>query len=194
VRVFSELPFTAQFILLCFGIILVYFFVTAFQTKRTVERAGGQWRFVLLALAIGVAVRVLQNRVLPPTNALLLPHTLAVQILADAITFCGLIVMLWARTVLGGNWSGRVTFKEDHELIERGPYAYVRHPIYSGSLLMVLGAAIFWSSMNALGAFAICFIGFWSKSRIEEKLLTAHFPVAYPEYKSRTKALIPFVL
>ena len=58
---------------------------------------------------------------------------------ADILTGAGLIVALWARTILGTNWSSNVVLKEQHELIERGPYRFVRHPIYTGVLLMVLG-------------------------------------------------------
>ena len=193
-HVFSELPFTGQFILLCFGISIVYFIISAFGTKRTVERPGGQWWFVVLAFVIGAVIQLLHNRVFPWRTIILLPHTLPMQVMADALTFCGMVVMLWARSVLGSNWSGSVTFKENHELIERGPYTYVRHPIYSGALLMLVGATIFWGTMNIFVVFALCLIGLWYKSRIEEKLLIEHLPAAYAEYKKRTKALIPFVL
>ena len=58
--------------------------------------------------------------------------------------FAGFVVGVWARTVLGGNWSSSAAFKQGQELIERGPYRYVRHPLYSGILLLVVGLAI-WS-------------------------------------------------
>jgi protein-S-isoprenylcysteine O-methyltransferase Ste14 len=129
----------------------------------------------------------------PSWNVILWRRTLWTGLLADAIVLAGLAVSLWARTTLGGNWSASVTFKENHELIERGLYRYVRHPIYSGLLLMVLGAAILFGRLFGFIALVIVFLGFWFKSRQEERLLTRHFPEAYPSYKSRVRALIPFV-
>jgi protein-S-isoprenylcysteine O-methyltransferase Ste14 len=95
--------------------------------------------------------------------------------------------------MLAGNWSYDVVLKEDHEVIERGPYAYVRHPIYSGVLLMVLGSAVISGRCSAFIVLAVLFIGFWFKSLEEERLLTDHFPVEYKKYKQRVKAFIPFV-
>jgi protein-S-isoprenylcysteine O-methyltransferase Ste14 len=86
-----------------------------------------------------------------------------------------------------------VTFKEGHELIETGPYRVVRHPIYSGLLLMVLGTAILAGRLGGLVAFPIYLLSIWIKLRWEEALMTKHFP-EYLEYKARTKALVPFLL
>ena len=101
---------------------------------------------------------------------------------------------LWARRTIGGNWSSVVTLKQDHELIERGPYRFVRHPIYSGFLLMAVGTAILHARA---GEFVFCgflLLGLWFKLRAEEDLLTRHFPDSYPQYRRRVKALIPYVL
>ncbi len=100
---------------------------------------------------------------------------------------------IWARTVLAGNWSSGIAFKERQELVERGPYEYVRHPLYSGILLLLLSLAIWFGNLTGVAIFAVMFLVFWLRSREEEKLLTRHFPVDYPAYKRRTKALIPFV-
>jgi protein-S-isoprenylcysteine O-methyltransferase Ste14 len=99
---------------------------------------------------------------------------------------------VWARVTLGGNWSARVTLKENHELIQRGPYRLIRHPIYSGLLVMILGTVILVGQVSGFFALFICFLGFWIKSRQEEKLLSRHLP-GYHEYKARTKALVPFL-
>jgi protein-S-isoprenylcysteine O-methyltransferase Ste14 len=121
------------------------------------------------------------------------PDTLALRITGDVTVLIGLIIALWARIILGGNWSASVTFKENHELIERGPYRFVRHPIYTGILLMILGTAIISGRAGPFLALIICFLVYWQKLRQEEALLTRHFPETYPGYKSRTKALIPFL-
>jgi protein-S-isoprenylcysteine O-methyltransferase Ste14 len=120
-------------------------------------------------------------------------HDLTSGLIADVVTFLGLLLTLWARVVLGGNWSSGVAFKEQHELIERGPYAYVRHPIYSGVLVMFLGIAIFRGIISGFILLAIVFVGLWLKAVQEEKLLTRHFGETYLQYKGRVKALVPFV-
>jgi len=115
-------------------------------------------------------------------------------VVADLIAVAGLIVMLWARKTLGANWSSEVVLKQNHELIERGPYAYVRHPIYTGVILMALGTMILFARLSGFVAWVIFVFGFWLKAREEERLLAKHFPEAYPTYKARVKAVIPFVL
>jgi protein-S-isoprenylcysteine O-methyltransferase Ste14 len=106
----------------------------------------------------------------------------------------GLAVTMWARRTLADNWSAFVTFKEGHELIQRGPYAYTRHPIYSGILLMMLGTAVVMNQNGALLGFLVFFGGLWWKLQQEEALMTKHFPATYAAYQRRVKALIPGVL
>jgi protein-S-isoprenylcysteine O-methyltransferase Ste14 len=86
-----------------------------------------------------------------------------------------------------------VTLKENHELIQRGPYRVVRHPIYSGLLLMILGTAILVGKLGGFVVLAFSFCGLWVKLRREEALLTEQLP-GYSEYMRGTRALIPFVL
>ena len=122
------------------------------------------------------------------------PYTPFIGIVADILALCGLAIALWARRTLGGNWSSNVAIKEDHELILRGPYAYVRHPIYSGLLLMIVALLLNNGSLTWLIVFVSISLGLHSKARREEKLLTKHFPESYPKYRAKVKALIPFVL
>jgi protein-S-isoprenylcysteine O-methyltransferase Ste14 len=117
----------------------------------------------------------------------------AIGVLADLLTVAGLAVTLWARAALGSNWSATITFKEGHELIQRGPYAYVRHPIYSGLLLMGLGTAVASGQFGSFVLLGVWFLFFAIKAHFEEQLMTRHFPEAYPEYRRRAKALIPGV-
>jgi len=110
------------------------------------------------------------------------------------VLFCvlGIGFAVWARFHLGREWSSHPTVKEGHQLITSGPYAYVRHPIYTGILLAVLGSAlatgIYW-----IIYFLIILIVFLRRVKIEEQLMTKMFPDQYPKYKARTKALIPFI-
>jgi protein-S-isoprenylcysteine O-methyltransferase Ste14 len=106
----------------------------------------------------------------------------------------GLFVAIWSRRILAGNWSSEVTFKQGHELIQTGPYRFVRHPIYTGILLMCLGTVISAGRIHCWLGVVIIFAGFWIKLNQEESLLLRHFPGDYPSYRSRVKALVPFVI
>lgn len=106
----------------------------------------------------------------------------------------GLLFACYARSILGRNWSAVVQVKQDHELIERGPYRYVRHPIYTGILLGLLGTALLLGEWRALLGFVIMFVSFWRKLRLEESWLGEYFGPAYGDYSRRVKALIPGVL
>lgn len=87
-----------------------------------------------------------------------------------------------------------MTFKQSHELIKSGPYRFVRHPIYTGLLLMCLATAIEFGEMRFWLALPVWFIGFWLKLRQEERLMLRHFPEQYALYLQQTNALVPFVL
>jgi protein-S-isoprenylcysteine O-methyltransferase Ste14 len=185
--------FAGQFIALCWATFFIYWIIAAFWTKRTAERHGwwsGCWVWLII-----VTFLLLGRCALPfSSDAILWRYTPAVGITADLVTVAGLLVTLWARTTLGGNWSSNVVIKEDHELIERGPYRYVRHPIYSGMILMLLGIVILWGGATGLILLVAVAVGLWVKLRKEERVLGRHFPETYPRYKARVKALIPFVL
>jgi len=104
----------------------------------------------------------------------------------------GLAFAIWARVHLGGNWSGAVTVKQGHELVRSGPYAHVRHPIYTGLLTAVLGTAIASGTVRVALAFAIIAAALVRKLRAEEALMRATFPGAYERYRAVVPALIPF--
>lgn len=131
--------------------------------------------------------------VVPFLGIIFWPHSLMTGLIADAVTLLGTAVMIWSRSTLGSNWSANVVFKEDHELVTHGPYAYARHPIYSGLLLMVLGVAIYAGNSMWFSLFTLFFIGAYYKAHKEERLLTMHFPEEYPVYVKRVRAIIPFV-
>jgi protein-S-isoprenylcysteine O-methyltransferase Ste14 len=147
-----------------------------------------------LLIPVIVFVGFSLNGRLPALDATLWGETVAVGFGGDVITLLGVGVVMWARIVLGGNWSGNVAIKEDHELIESGPYAYARHPIYSGFLLMGLGSAMIYGGLGGFIFLAAAALGLWVKAMQEERLLARHFPADYAPYRARVKALIPFVV
>jgi protein-S-isoprenylcysteine O-methyltransferase Ste14 len=110
------------------------------------------------------------------------------------LTAAGCAFAVWARACLGANWSATVTRKQNHELVRGGPYAVVRHPIYAGLLLAVLGTALALGEVRGLAALALAFVGWFTKARTEERFLAEEFGDAYARYRREVKRLIPFVL
>jgi protein-S-isoprenylcysteine O-methyltransferase Ste14 len=182
-----------KFAIGCWGVVIAFWIVSAFSVKRTRAQQPLPHRLLYLVLIAVAAVLLNGSARIIHWNRAVLPHPVVTGILGDFLVLVGLFIAIWARVTLGGNWSARVTLKEDHELIERGPYRVVRHPIYSGLLLMILGTAALVGQVGGFVALVICFCGFWVKLRQEEALLTKHLP-GYSEYMRRTKALVPFVL
>ena len=105
----------------------------------------------------------------------------------------GLLLVVVSRITLGRNWSDLVVLKQDHRVVKNGPYRWVRHPLYSGTVLALLGSAFTVSTPAAYFIPTFCFFGLLFKSRKEEALLSRELP-AYAEYRRRTKAFIPHVL
>jgi protein-S-isoprenylcysteine O-methyltransferase Ste14 len=119
-------------------------------------------------------------------------HSVPVQILGLVLIAAGLGLAVWARIYLGRNWGMPMTEKERPQLVTSGPYRFVRHPIYSGLLLAMLGSAL---AATLLWLLVLVGLGsyFIYSARVEERLMTSSFPEAYPAYRARSKMLIPFV-
>jgi protein-S-isoprenylcysteine O-methyltransferase Ste14 len=105
----------------------------------------------------------------------------------------GVAIAWWARLYLGRMWSARITLKADHRVVDSGPYAWVRHPIYSGLLLSLLATAAAKGTILGLAGFFIMLGGLWLKARLEERWLTAELgEQAYGDYCRRVPMLLPF--
>ena len=113
---------------------------------------------------------------------------------AVALVIGGLAFSIWARAVLGANWSGIVAVKVDHELVVRGPYRRVRHPIYTGVLVALLGSGLAAGEVRGLVGFAIALVSLWIKSRAEERWMMREFGERYVEYRRSSWALLPYLL
>jgi protein-S-isoprenylcysteine O-methyltransferase Ste14 len=184
---------TASIIGLCWAIFVVYWGIAALRVKRTIKRRSDWLRAAILVIVVFGAA-LLRSRFGREFDSFVLPRTLPVRVVADVLAAVGVAILVWARTILGGNWSGAVTLKENHELIQHGPYAYVRHPIYSGLMLLGLATAIHYATLGGFVLLALIWIGFVLKMREEELLMTEHFPDRYPAYRARVKAIVPFVV
>ncbi|MGC1547908.1 MAG: isoprenylcysteine carboxylmethyltransferase family protein [Rhodanobacter sp.] len=163
----------------------------ATRVESTWSRFGKYWLPIMVAVALMRPLPVFSGTVL---DVNFIPSWLWIVWLGLIMTFAGLLFACWARVILGRNWSGVVQLKQDHELIERGPYRFVRHPIYSGLLLAILGTGLMIGEWRALLALAIVGISFWRKLRLEERWLGEYFGDAYADYMRRVKALVPWLL
>jgi len=123
-----------------------------------------------------------------------LPATAFVFFIGAAILVAGCIFAIWARRYLGTNWSGTISVKEEHELVRNGPYAFARHPIYTGFIMGIAGTAIALGELRGILAFLLFLVAYLRKIRIEEKWLIAHFGQSYEDYRKDVRALIPFIL
>ena len=170
---------------------LLFWLISARGNKRTVTRAIPLWRFIVLA---AVLVGWLGWRRFPEYfEQRLLPPAAAWGYIGLVLTACGLGFTIWARRVLGTNWSAMPTIKKDHELIQRGPYRFVRHPIYTGLLLAVFGSCLPQGRVGSLFVVGMVAVLLIVKLKAEEALLVREFPDAYPQYRRRVKALVPFL-
>jgi protein-S-isoprenylcysteine O-methyltransferase Ste14 len=173
------------------GAWLLFWLASARGNKRAAMRAGPLWRFTVLAVVLVVWLcwwqfpEYFEQPVLAPSPAWVY--------IGLALTAGGLGFTRWARRVLGANWSAMPSIQKDHELIQRGPYRLVRHPIYTGLLLAVFGSCLAGGRVGNLCVFGMAAVLLIVKLRTEEALLARQFPEAYLQYRRHVKALIPFL-
>jgi protein-S-isoprenylcysteine O-methyltransferase Ste14 len=125
---------------------------------------------------------------LPPV----IPHTSGLQWIGLGLLLSCLALRIWARTHIRSLYSGHVEVKAEHKLIMSGPYRWLRHPGYTGYLLLALGFAVGYSSLVGLVAIAVLLLpGLAYRMNVEERLLAGQFGEMYREYSRRTKKIIP---
>ena len=173
---------------------LLYWQIRAANTKTTqrLEPAGSR----ILRVFIFLIAIVLLSTTRIPLRWLYLqlwPDGYLPFWLGAGVTIAGLLFAAWAREHLGSNWSRSVTIKQGHELITTGPYAVVRHPIYTGILTGFLGMAIAISQVRGFIVFALIFLAFWIKLRMEEQWMRSQFGETYASYAHQTAALVPYL-
>jgi protein-S-isoprenylcysteine O-methyltransferase Ste14 len=98
---------------------------------------------------------------------------------------------IWARATIGREWSGEVQIKQGHRLIRSGPYAHIRHPIYTGLLLAVPGTALAIGEYRALIGLAVICFGFARKAKKEELFLAEQFGPEFEDHRRHTGFFLP---
>ncbi len=173
-------------------VFLVYWFAAALSLNRMKKREPAG-ELLVRVLLLGIAVLLL-DRSLPiwgVLNRRFIPYSDAVEEIGAALTCLGIGFAIWARYHIGRYWSSTVSLRADHQLIRTGPYAHIRHPIYTGILLAILGTGLAVGKYRALVAFVIMLAGFAWKASREEALLSGEFGPAFEEHKRVTGFFLP---
>jgi protein-S-isoprenylcysteine O-methyltransferase Ste14 len=173
-------------------IFLAYWLVASLSAKR-IERPEPSGE-KLLRIAASLAAWYLLYSDDPRFGVLnerFLPWRYGIFYTGAALTWAGVAFAIWARYHIGRYWSASVALKSGHELIRTGPYARIRHPIYTGMLLALAGTALAIGRYRGIVAFAIILIGFIWKSKKEEALLAGQFGPAFEEHRRHTGFFLP---
>jgi protein-S-isoprenylcysteine O-methyltransferase Ste14 len=183
-------------------VLFVAWFIGYINTKKTLRRPE-IGRYLVTTILLVVSYSLLFGTHYPNLFGTHYPKALGTSltpqngflgIIGDIVCVCGILFAIWARITLGSNWSGTVaTLKEDHELIQRGPYAIVRHPIYTGFFFAMIGTALTIGTLASYAGAIVGLLAFLIRIPTEERLMTEQFPESYGEYKERVRALVPFV-
>src|SRR5437870_13672734 len=188
-------PLVLNIISGCWILFAVIWLLAAFATKKSVYQESRAQRLrYTIPILLGGFLLAKGHRLSDPLNHRVIPHVDALAWAGVVLCIAGLIFCIWARFTLGRNWSGVVTLKGGHELIMRGPYAVVRHPIYTGLLTIFVATVIVVGHVAGIIALPFVFVSIWIKLRHEEKLMLQKFPDQYTAYQRRAKRLISSIL
>ena len=171
---------------------VAYWLISALNTKPTEKREAFAARYgIMLLEVIGFVLLFRHSADISFLGQRVIPRSFAVGITAVALTWAGIALAIWARWHLGQYWSGRITIKEDHKLIRTGPYARLRHPIYSGLDLAAIGSALAIGRWRCVVGVCVIIAGFWIKAKREEAMLGRQFGSDFEEHRRQTGFLLP---
>jgi protein-S-isoprenylcysteine O-methyltransferase Ste14 len=173
-------------------IFLVYWFVASTRVNKMARREPrGALLARILIMVAAFSLLYDEDLRLGVLNRRFIPWTPWIFFAGAALTWAGVAFAIWARYHIGRYWSSTVALRADHQLIRTGPYARIRHPIYTGILLALAGTALAIGRYRAIVAFAILLAGFIWKSRKEEALLAGEFGPAFDEHRRHTGFFLP---
>lgn len=124
----------------------------------------------------------------------LIPNTLLVSLMGLVLAVAGLVFSVWARIYLGSNWSPAAMLRKGQTLVRKGPYGIVRHPIYSGLIVAIVGTALVFGGYRIIISIICVFLFAWVRISEEEKLMSQQFGEDYTKYKKDVKAIIPGIV
>src|SRR5215471_3875793 len=171
-----------------FAMFLVWV-VTGINLKDTARsRSEGSSRIAVYIVWAGWWLLFTRGFRIDPLSRQVLERSTSTAYVGLAITETGLAFAILARLYIGKNWSALIQVKEGHELIQSGPYAVVRHPIYSGLMFATLGTAIAYGELSGFLGFVMVVVAWGYKSRLEEEAMKEQFGAQYKQYRSHVKA------
>jgi protein-S-isoprenylcysteine O-methyltransferase Ste14 len=171
-----------------------YWMASARCTKQSAQAEATPSRLTHLALLTAAfALLALPAFEIGFLQWRLLPSRLIAFVTGVVLEALGLGFAVWARVHLGQYWSSTIDIKPEHQLISSGPYAFVRHPIYTGLVLAFLGTALAEDEISGLLALALVVIAYTRKIWIEERWLVRHLGEEYSAYQRKVRRLIPFL-
>ncbi len=170
----------------------VYWAIGALRTRRTAKKESFAARYGVMAIEVlGFYLLLSDDAAIGSLGKRIVPRTFELRVVGVVLLWAGVGLALWARWHLGQYWSGRITIKEGHKLIRTGPYARLRHPIYSGLVLAAAGTAVEIDQWRGVAAVGVILLGFLIKGRREEALLTKEFGAEFDEHRRSTGFLFP---
>ncbi len=171
-----------------------YWLFAALGAKRPAKKENPSERFMHIAvLAVGFFMFYGGAFRFGVLNRRFLPDELWIAWSGAALTLLGVLFAIWARFTIGKEWSAEVQIKEGHQLIRNGPYAHIRHPIYTGILLALCGTAMAIGEYRAILGVVLFLVGFIRKAKKEERFLAGEFGLAFDEHRRRTGFFLPRV-
>ena len=174
------------------AILGLYWLAAAFGRKRAEKREPAAERLVHILLMIGgFALLYSPDPRFGALNRRFLPASPLLGIFGVVLTAAGVAFAIWARAHLGKYWSGDVAIRQEHRLIRTGPYKFIRHPIYAGMLLALIGTVMVIGEYRAIVGFGVILLGFVNKARKEESFLRAQFGAGFEEHKRLTGFFFP---
>jgi protein-S-isoprenylcysteine O-methyltransferase Ste14 len=185
-------PFTivAYWSWLAIGVVWLRGYFTSKKTSGLPKLALQIPTSVLLMVGIALLFSPAHS----PLSLQITPPVATVGIIGLVLDLAGVGLAIWARMALGDNWSGMVmAIKQGHELVQSGPYAVVRHPIYAGFLLAMAGTALTIGTLSSYLGVAAGLVALMIRVSIEENLMSEQFREAHEAYRRNTSKLIPFV-
>jgi protein-S-isoprenylcysteine O-methyltransferase Ste14 len=173
-------------------VFVIYWIVGALKTRATRERESAASRIAILLIEVtGYGLIFSPSAGIGFLGTRFIPRTMVSAIVGVVLTWSGIGLAIWARYHLAEYWSARITIKEDHQLIRTGPYAHLRHPIYSGLVLATIGSTVVIDEWRCVFGVCLVLTGYCLKARKEETMLSQQFGDAFREHQKHTGFLIP---
>lgn len=185
-------PWASDLVAFAWIVTFLYFLGSALFTNRIKRREGFRGRLLdSVFLFGGYFLMFSQAPFLGPLEQHFVLPKETLEIVGMVLAYVGLPLTIWSRARLGRYWSGVVALKQDHRLIQSGPYRVVRHPLYSGLILGAIGWALCLTTWSCLLWALLLVICFERRAHKEDALLASEFGAEFEAYRERTGRLMP---